>query len=190
MKLSLRKAAAVQNSINDAIKSLEFKTDIKVNEFQDPESEINRAEGEVLVDIGRRDRLLSTVYEIRKLVSQANSQAGIDSRLGEVAFLEKQVQFYSDLSKKHVRESEAVLKGKLDKIKSMQGEARSRIYGYGDEISTSVFTRAQLDVFRKRVSEFKKSKQRLQDEILELNVRTEITVSAETQSLLTAEGLV
>lgn len=190
MKITLRKASALQNSINDTVKGMEFKTEVRLSEFHEPEMEIANTESVFHQNLARRDQLLESMYEIRKAVSQANAQSGIDSRLGDVAFLEKQIQFYTDLSKKSVRETPSVVAGKLEKIKNFQGEARSRIYGYGDEVNTSVFSQTQLDQFRKRAAEFKKSKQRLQDEILELNVKTEIALSAKSEQVLKAEGLI
>lgn len=190
MNITLRKASAVQNSINEAIKGIEFKTEVKLNEFQDPENEITTASTILQHNLSRRQDLIEALYEIRKEVGQANARAGVDSRLAEVAFLDKQIQFYTDFAKKSVRESATVVAGKLDKIKNLKDEARSRIYGYADTVDTSVLTQNQLDQFRRIVAEHKKSKQKLQDEILELNVKTEIMLSAKTETSLQVEGLI
>jgi len=190
MNVTLRKASALQNSINETIKSIEFKTEIRLNEFQDSEVEIGIAEATVHGNIQRRENLLASLYEIRKAVSKANAQSGIDEHLADVAHLDKQIQFYNDLSKKEVRVAGAVLQGKLEKIKSLKDEARSRIYGYGDELTTSVFAQDRIDQFRKNLAEFKKAKQKVQDKILELNVKTEITVGDNVEEILKKEGLV
>ena len=42
MKINLRKANALQLSIQEAIKSIKFDTEVKVNEFQMAEDEIAR----------------------------------------------------------------------------------------------------------------------------------------------------
>ena len=190
MNISLRKANAVQNSINDAIKSIDLKTEITINEFQNPENEIAVAASKIRSDIARRNSLFTTLYEIRKAVSTANHTAGIDSRLADIAHLEKQIQNFSALSGKEVAESMDVVKGKLSKIKERPADARASIYGYNDSVSTSVLAAADIASFKAQVSTAKKAKQKLQDEVLELNIRTEIALSEQTVQTLTQEGLV
>jgi hypothetical protein len=53
-----------------------------------------------------------------------------------------------------------------------------------------VLTAEDLKNFRTASATAKKAKQKLQDELLEINVRTEITLSNETVAALQAEGLV
>ncbi len=189
MNISLRKASALQNGINEAIKGLEFDVTVKVNEFQDAELEISRVATTVKTNIQRRNGLNTALYEIRKSVSGANTQVGIDSRLADVAHLEKQIQFYNGLAGNKVRESEKVIAGRLDKIRNDKSESRRSIYGYHDTVDTTVFTKEDLDGFRREISMAKKAKQKLQDEILELNVQTQVTLSVESVKTLQAEGL-
>lgn len=190
MNISLRKANAVQNSINDAIKSIDLKTEITINEFQNPEHEIAVASAKIRSDLARRNSLLTTLYEIRKAVSTANHTAGIDSRLADIAHLEKQIQNFAALSGKEVSESMDVVRGKLFKIKERPADARASIYGYNDSVSTSVLAAEDIASFKAQVSTAKKAKQKLQDEVLELNIRTEIALSEQTVQTLTQEGLV
>lgn len=189
MNVTLRKANALQLGINDAIKSVDLKTEITINEFQNPEHEIAVAATKVRSDLARRNSLFTALYEIRKAVSTANHTAGIDSRLADIAHLEKQIQNFAALSGKEVVESMDVIKGKLSKIKERPADARS-IYGYSDSVSTSVLAAEDIASFKAQVSAAKKAKQKLQDEVLELNIRTEIALSEQTVQTLTQEGLV
>lgn len=190
MNITLRKASALQNSINDVLKQIELKTEISINEFQDAESEINRAALIAKSNLGRRDQLSSVLYEIRKAVSEANTRAGISSKLADVAHLDKQIQFYSNLTSKDERLTATVVAGKLDKIRNRKEDSRVSIYGRDETVDTGVFTANDIDGFRHYVAGAKKSKQKLQDEILELNVRVEITVSNESALILKNEGLI
>lgn len=187
MKITLRKAAVLQNAINDVVKQIDIKSEVALTEFHRPEDEIARVAAEVRTNIQRRNSLNLALYAIRQRVSLANHDAGVNGNLTAVAELEKQIQFYTGLASKEVRESADVLAGKLRKISEQ--EAKSRIYGYGDTVSTSVFTAEDIAGFRKTVSDLKKNKQQLQDTILELNVRTEIALDDETVAVLQAEGL-
>lgn len=189
MKISLRKANAVQLSINDIVKGLKFDNTVTLNEFQDAEAVLLSATAKFMNNVARRKSLLEVLRDIRLAVSEANSQAGIDRRLTEIAHLEKQIQFFNGLAQVDtLRDSMDVIKGKLDKIRGRKEE--SRLYGYHDSVATGLFGEADIEAFKNALKDLKKSKQKLQDEVLELNVRTEIEVSEQVAVLLTSEGLV
>jgi hypothetical protein len=190
MKITLRKANALQLAIGEAVKNISVETDVKINEFQNGESEILRVAAEFQENLARRDRLVEAMYEIRKSVSIANSAAGVDGKLADVARFEKHVQFYNALAGKKVREDAVVVAGQLNKLRESKDDSRRSIYGYASTVDTSVLTAEDIRGFRTAAATAKKAKQKLQDELLEINVRTEITVAQDTVQFLTAEGLI
>ena len=190
MKLTLRKANAVQLGINDIVKGLKFETAISLNEFQDVDTVLLDTTAKFMANVDRRRALTDALHQIRLAVGAANSQAGIDSRLTTIAHLEKQIQFYSGIASTEARESLEVVKGKLEKIKSRPADARNSIYGYSDNVPANLFAEADLAVFKNAVKDMKKQKQKLQDEVLEINVRTEIELTEVVAQVLSAEGLV
>jgi hypothetical protein len=189
MKITLRKANALQLAIGEAVKNINVETDVKINEFQHGESEIARVAAEFRAAVVRRSELIYTMYEIRKAVSTANSGAGVDVKLADVAMLEKQVQFYNGLAGKKVREDAVVVAGQLNKLRESKDDSRRSIYGYASTVDTSVLTAEDIKGFRTAAAAAKKAKQKLQDELLEINVRTEISLATDAVQLLTAEGL-
>jgi hypothetical protein len=190
MKITLRKANAVQASINDSLKGIDAVTQIRINEFQDAEAEIKQASEKLFANLNRKEKLNTALYEIRKAVGCANATAGVDDKLADIAHLDKSIQLYSAFVTGQVREPSTVLAGRLDKIRQRPADARSSIYGREDDVGTSVLTQEDIDGFKRVVAKAKKSKQKLQDEVLELNVRTEIELSAEAEATLQAEGLI
>lgn len=189
MKITLRKANAVQLGINEVVKGMKFDTTVNLNEFQDAESVLAEATTRFMFNVNRRKNLMNALRDIRSAVGSTNSTIGIDSRLTEIAHLEKQIQFYNGFAQaESVRDGMDVIKGKLDKIRNRKEE--SRLYGYNDQVSTGLFHEGDIDSFRGIVKDLKKAKQKLQDEVLELNVRTEIEVSDEVAQMLSQEGLV
>ena len=106
MKITLRKANALQLAIGEAVKNIDIVTDAKINEFQNGEAEIARVATEFQANLARRTHLVEAMYEIRKAVSTANAGAGVDVKLADVAMLEKQVQFYNGLAGKKARDEE------------------------------------------------------------------------------------
>ena len=57
-------------------------------------------------------------------------------------------------------------------------------------MSTTVVSQDQIDQAKSEILNLKKQKQKLNDEILELNIKTEIPLSDETVKLLQQEGLI
>jgi hypothetical protein len=76
----------------------------------------------------------------------------------------------------------------LTKIRESKNEAR--MYGYDSTVETSVVTSSELDYYRRQIQERRRQRQRLQDEILELNVKTEIDISDVAQITLARENLI
>jgi uncharacterized protein YdcH (DUF465 family) len=190
MNITLRKSNAVQNSINEAIRGIEIKSTVELNEFQDVQTELLKANEVLFKNDSRRQKLLLALYNIRGLVGAANAQSGIDMKLATAAFIDKRVSQLEELAKVGPVTDLAVLTGKLEKIKNLKDEARSRIYGYGDTVSTTVISNEQLDQIKAEIQNLKKQKQKLNDEILELNIKTEIPLSDEVVQTLQAEGLI
>ncbi len=188
MKISLRKANALQNSINEALRHIDVKTKVSLNEFQDAEGVLSVSAAEAKKNIDRRVSLTNALYDIRGGVGYVNHTAGVDEKLTEIARLEKQIQLYSAYVGGEAREASAVIAGKLDKIRNDKSERRS-IYGYNDTVDSSVFTADDIAGFKSVVASLKKQKQALQDAVLEANVRNEVVLGQITVETLTAENL-
>lgn len=187
MNVTLRKASVLQTAVNEAIRSIGTDAEVTVNEFQDGEAAVKTAADTFRANIGRRDALTRALYSIRSEVAQVNFTSGVNAMLTQVAEIEKQIQFYTVLAAKIPRLEAKVLEGQLAKLRVV--EAKNTIYGYKDSVTTSVLTAEDIAGFKKTVSELKRAKQKLQDSILEANVRNEITLSNETEATLQAEGL-
>ncbi len=191
MNISLRKASALQNSINDAIKSIKIETSLTLNEFQDVAQELKNANDTLFNNDSRRQRLLLALYNIRGLMGTANAQSGIDLKLATAAFVDKRISQLEGLVVDPVTNL-AVITGKLEKIRNDNSDTgrRSSIYGYTDTVSTNVIGHEQLDAISAEIKNLKKQKQKINDEVLELNIRTEIPLSEEVVATLQSEGLV
>lgn len=188
MKITLRKANALQNTIQDHIKTIEVKTSISLNEFQNPTAELACAREGVVANDVKRAKLTKALYRIRASVGRANTEAGVADLLAEAAYIDKRLGHLKGLTESKVVETDAVLEGKLRKL--AETESKSRIYGYGDTVDTGVLTAEQIEGYKSDMRDLKKEKQAINDKVLELNVRTEIELDAETVSLLQAEQLV
>ena len=186
MQVSLRKANALQVVINEALKGLEFKADISINEFQDPAQELDNALAKFNANVSRRWNLIAALYDIRTKVSEANSKNNIDGLLADLARLEKDLVFFAPFAKANTRTDLKVIQGKLEKIANRTEDS----YYAKAEVETSIFNEDNLAQFRTYLSDFKKKKQALQDTLLEVNVRTTIELSSGTVETLQAEDII
>jgi hypothetical protein len=191
MNITLRKANAIQNSIQEALKGIKVERTVSLNEFQDVATELQKANTTLIENDARRQKLLLALYNIRSLVGAGNAQSGIDLALSKAAFIDKRIAQLEDFANAEVMTDLTVLTGKLDKIKNRKDDGgRSSIYGYGDTVSTSIVTQDQIDQAKAEIKNLKKQKQKLNDEILELNIKTEIPLGEDAVATLTAEGLI
>jgi hypothetical protein len=190
MNITLRKANAIQNSIQETIKSIDINPSIDLNEFVDAQVEIKRANDELMLADARRQKLLLALYNIRGLVGAANSQSGIDLNLAKAAFVDKRIAQLEDFAKAKPMTDLSVITGKLDKIKNRKDESRASLYGRDETVTTSLLTREQIDQSKAEIKNLKKQKQKLNDEILELNIKTEIPLSDDVVETLTKEGII
>ena len=190
MNITLRKANAIQNNINDVVKSIKIETSININEFQDVETEIKKANNELFYADARRQKLTLALYNIRGLVAQANASSGIDLALTKAAFIDKRIAQLETLAQLDEHTSVEVLKGKLQKIAEDKGDSRRSIYGYNDHVTTTVVSKEQVNQAKSEIQTLKKQKQKLNDEVLELNIKTEIPLSEDVVETLQAEGII
>jgi uncharacterized protein YdcH (DUF465 family) len=190
MNITLRKANAVQNSITETVKNIRVELAVELNEFQNVEDTISKANNELIVNDGRRQNLTMALYNIRALVGTANAASGIDTALAKAAFIDKRIGQLEQLANGTEITSLEVIKGKLEKIKNDKGDnTRRSLYGYSDTVSTGILSKEQIAQAKTEILNLKKQKQKLNDEILELNIKTEIPLGDDTVATLTAEGL-
>jgi hypothetical protein len=192
MKITLRKASALQNSIQEAVKNIDITVKVELNEFEDARIAMGKANDKLVNADQRRVALTKALYVVRAQVGTANAESGINERLAKAAYVDKRIgQLTALISAEAVQDSIAVIEGKLEKLKAPESaNSRRSLYGYSDTVSTGVLSQSQVDAFKAEQLALKKDKQKLNDEVLELNVRTEIVLSDETVAVLTSEGLV
>lgn len=189
MNITLRKANALQHAIAEAIRGIKIETSIELNEFQDPAAELTKANDSLFTNDTRRQKLLLALYNIRGLVGTANAQSGIDLALTKAAYIDKRIGQLNEIGDRPEITELAVIAGKLEKIKTRPADARASLYGREDSVSTSVISAEQIAQVKAEINNLKKQKQKVNDEVLELNIKTEVPLSDEVVATLTTEGL-
>jgi hypothetical protein len=188
MKLTLRKANALQNTIQEQVKEIAVTMTVSLNEFQSSTVELTSARETLVKNDARRTTLTKVLYKIRAQVGRANVESGVADLLTEAAYIDKRLGQLKGLTDSKVVEDAAVIEGKLEKLRTQ--EKASRMYGYNDTVDTGVLTAEQIEGYKVEMRDLKKQKQSINDKVLELNVRTEIELSEDTMNVLTQESLV
>ena len=181
MKLTLRKANAIQAAINEMIKGLDLSTTVTFNEFEGVEEQIQTVRDRFWTHAATRNKLVLALYEIRAKVAQANAESGINDHLANVAYLEKQISYNTMLAGKGAQTALRVLNGQVKKLSEVKEDG----YSYTRrDVVTSIFSEDEINDFKRKVADSKREKQNLQDTLLELNVQTEIELEEGTATFL------
>ena len=191
IKINLRRAAALQNVLHENIKAIALDPNIEVNEWQDPAEVMQAANAQLFMNDSRRNDLLMSIYTIRSLVATQNAMSGIAGKLSHMAYIDKRIAQLTDLVENSVKlESLEVIRGRLDKIRNRPADSRASLYHRDEDVRACVLSQDQIDNIKSVIKELKKQKTNLNDEVLELNVRTEIELTPEVDTILSREGLI
>lgn len=187
MKVTLRKANALQQSILDLIKISYLTNAVSFNEFENVSEKFKSAENEYINTLNLVHALNDSLYTIRRLVGRANAQE-INDLLCDVAFIEKQIVLNHNIATSAPATAINVIEGKLERIKNAT-DSSVRMYGRADEVSSTIFDETYIKAAKRTVSDLKKMKQKLQDRILELNIKTEIELPPNVVTTLADAGI-
>jgi len=189
MEITLRKANALQNNVNDLLKGISVVDSVTLNEFEDAEVILSNKAREARVSFDRQVALTKALYDIRTEVANANHFSRITTMLTQVALLDKLIGFNQKMAERQVRVSPEVVQGKVQKFRAVKEDSRMSLYDRFNEFTSGVTTDAEVKEFKDSVSALKREKQALQDQILEANVSTKVNLSEVTANVLRSEGL-
>lgn len=178
MNITLRKANAAQKRIKDLIKSGDLNTSVSINEFEDSNALIADRRQDLDIQITLRLELVSALYSIRKLVAHTNQKVGVNDLLADVAELDELINMHNLLGSLTPRMSEKVIEGKIAKMRHSDAERYS--YRNDDEFSVGLLDKTEIEGHVSTVARLRSKKQKLQDRLLELNFKTEISLDATT----------
>jgi len=173
MIINLRKANALQTSVFLRVKNSTIATSISLNEYQDPMVRLVAARNVALQTIADQTALLAAGYGIRELIGIANGASGISEQLTNAALLDKYIaQLRSLIESSREVVAADVIRGQLEKIRTTPPT-----YGLmSNTIESGVFTADDISSFNHQLVELAKRKQEVSEQLLELNIKTTITL--------------
>lgn len=182
MKLSLRKANALQLLIKEQIGE-QFVGEVAVGKYDDPVKVIEEATDKITATITKKFDLINVLYSIRQKVGQASAESGVSKWVTELALVEAQTKFLKQLAqtKNFAPDVEQVEKQLADLREQSKGE---RSYYAKDNVVVALLDKVTVEGYIKTVNLLRKSKQTISDQLLHLNVSTEIELDEKEVSLL------
>lgn len=183
MKISLRKAHALQSEIESVISGLVMNSDATIDQFSgDIADTLNKARIEFLEKFDERNRLTTILYIIRSLVSEASNSVKINEYLSKVAATDRLIQYYNLVSLS--KPNDFTVEKLTEKLAYVVEKSKTSTSYMPTDIRVNVFDKQQIDEFKIQLSELKKEKREYQDTLLELNMSTQIELSNQIVDVL------
>ena len=189
MNITLRKANALQATIQDSIKAIDIDLTVSINEFQTATTAVEQARDTLVQNDQRRTNLLAAYYAIRAAVGNANVQGGVSDLLARAAYVDKRIGQIKGLTESASSDSMEVIEGKLAKIRARKEPTNSYYHQDHDKVTTGVLSVEQINKYKVDLNALKKEKQTINDKMLELNIRTEIVLTDDIVQILQTEQI-
>ena len=186
MELSLRKANALQEEINQLVDngfdSIDDSVDaMLVNDWQQATAAL-RSEHQIQLD-DKLD-LINARYLIRSLIGKANALNEISTILGHVANNDAQINLLNwRLRNLDIQKDSAIYDRKIE-LKKQELEKAERSSFSRDSVTIPVYTRAYKKDLEKQVRVLEKMNVRYKDRLLEKNITTKVTLPGSVIDLL------
>lgn len=190
MKINLRKASVVQQTILDEIKRTGTEqTELSLSLFETAiEDKLNEQLNKVVSTNQRIGRLLEANRFLRAQVARKNAEVGIADYLAEEAFLASAEHRVKTLAELSARQNITTLQAEIDARKAAKDNDRS-IYGMTYNVTVNVMPQAKIDEAKAELETIRRRRRKIKDEMVSLNVRTEIEVPEQVALVLTELGL-
>lgn len=190
MKINLRKASVVQQTIIDEIKRLGTeKSALSISLFDtDIEAKLNSQLQLVRENNHQVGRLLYANRYLRATVAKKNAEVGITDYLAEEAMLASAESRAKTITELEVRPVMDSLTQEIASRKESKDSERS-IYGRTYEVTVNVATQELLDEAKRSLETIRRQRRKIKDEMVSINVRTEFEVPEQIALVLTELGL-
>jgi hypothetical protein len=180
MKVSLRKANAIQGLINEQIAE-KFDATLTISKYDNVADVIEAGTSNLISTISKKFNLIEVLFSLRKKVGQASADVGISDRLTDLAENEKLTAFYKQLA------STTAFALPVTQVKQILKDVSEQKDAYGrtkDAVTMNLLTKDSVDIYKSSVSTLRKQKQALSDQLLHLNVSTEIELDEKEVDVL------
>jgi len=194
MQINLRKASALQSDIQSLIRSIRVETRASFEERDAVAEEMTEAISEWRTNLERKTDLINVLFGIREKVGVANAECGLNTKLTEHRRISEQRELLEDIvdgRRGRMLTIEQVVE-KLTKMEERVENAKEALFGRSRdiEVHTELLDKEDLDSYRAQIRSLKKLQRSVNEEVLELNIRTHIVLSEAEVNVLRNEDLI
>ncbi len=189
MKVNLRKASVIQNSIRTAIQErlalITGTHKVQVWAVNDEAlAEARRIQVNALDEMSRLEEIL---VNIREQVAGANVKSGVSALLAEEAVVSAQLTRLTKLAKAATLPSTAQLTEQARQISAFN---EKNAYNMQDSFHVGVFSVADIEKFNTQLVALRRRRVQISESLVTLNISTEITIKDNSYSWLESLGIV
>jgi len=191
MKISLRKANTIQELVGEALKQpLESPANLDVLAIDEWKDELRFARKTFLSEMATRTQLVSARYEVRKRISEENAKQGVTSLLATLAETDTMINLMKrNVVDQTVSDKYDVVEKKRERKITLLDKEGMHVYR-SDTFDVSIIDAETIKTYKEKVKVLKRKRQRINDELLEKNIRSEIELPSWAVDLLREHGLI
>jgi len=180
MQLNLRQAHELQTRINSTVKELQDEMETNVDLFYEgePAGVLSNMTNRIFSDLETIQKLLMIKSELRTKVAEKNAQAGIDGRLSQIACLQRIIEAYERVMGRGMRQDLFAVKERLASRREAHkaNPDNSDRYSCSDSFNVDVLDKKDHSEIKSRIKKFRREIRDMQEQILQLNVNTYVTL--------------
>ena len=184
MQLNLRQAHELQTRINSTVKELQDEMETNVDLFYEgePAGVLSNMTNKAFADLETIQKLLMIKAELRTKVAKKNAQAGIDERLSQIASLQRMIEAYERVMGRGMRQDLFAVKERLESRREAHkaNPDNGDRYSCSDSFNVDVLDKKDHAEMKSRVKKFRREIRDMQEQILQLNVNTYVTLEQGT----------
>ena len=180
MQLNLRQAHELQTRINSTVKELQDDMELHVDLFYEgePAGVLSNMTNKAFGDLETIQKLLMIKAELRTKVAKKNAQAGIDERLSQIASLQRMIEAYERVMGRGMRQDLFAVKERLESRREAHkaNPDNGDRYSCSDSFNVDVLDKKDHSEIKSRIKKFRREIRDMQEQILQLNVNTYVTL--------------
>jgi hypothetical protein len=196
MEVTLRKAASLEKSLQEAARSQSLVKALTISVFS-PKSvsdEVVPARAKLATNLSKALSFISAAFQIREAIKKANATNGIDGLLAEKASFDAREKLISGVVSANVIFDDGETDSSVDqaqaRLDSLKERQKTADRFAQDSVTVNIVNQDLTAQFQDQLTTIRKRKVEITDQLLILNMTKKITLTVETVALLTELKLI
>ena len=192
MKVTLRKASALQAAVSNLIGEIYARPVVSVDDESVLAEDVAQAREDYETNLRRLRSLIEVKYSLRKAIGDMNLGSGVTSLLTQEREIAELMGELEDVVERTNGRCFTVeqMQAKFDKHNQRVALAGSSYMGRSISVDSDLISKEEVAELRKEILSLKRQRQTVNDRVLEINVSTHVTLTDAEETILMDEGLI